>query len=310
MIGKKAQRTKKIIMNIIIYICTLFFLIPFTMCSQDFFLQAPYNFNRPVKTIELPSELEEISGLSMTADGQSLYAVQDELGVVFILNRVDGNILNRIKFGPSGDFEGVEAVGDYVWVVKSNGNLYRIKPGKESALAVLKFDTDIEKDADIEGLTYDPVKKHLLIACKEKSGVKGIDDDEVRAIYAFDPELGEMISTDPVLMVEQEKIRSFIDKNELSDVDELEELAEEKEITFLPSGIAVNPLDDHFYIISSTGRAIIILSRKGEIKHISPLKKKVHRQPEGITFDKLGNLFISNESKKDEPAKLLMFPPL
>ncbi len=41
-----------------------------------------------------------------------------------------------------------------------------------------------------------------------------------------------------------------------------------------------------------------ILDHNSSVKSIILLDKNVHAQPEGITFDMSGNLYISNEGKK------------
>ena len=42
---------------------------------------------------------------------------------------------------------------------------------------------------------------------------------------------------------------------------------------------------------------LLIINQAGEIQHMVKLSKKIHRQPEGITFAKDGTLYISNEGK-------------
>jgi len=42
---------------------------------------------------------------------------------------------------------------------------------------------------------------------------------------------------------------------------------------------------------------LLIMNTAGEIQYLAKLNKKVHRQPEGITFGKDGTLYIANEGK-------------
>src|SRR3712207_2389739 len=50
---------------------------------------SPYSFDAPAASMPLPAELKEISGLTVLADGR-LAAVQDEQGVLYLLNAESG----------------------------------------------------------------------------------------------------------------------------------------------------------------------------------------------------------------------------
>lgn len=47
-----------------------------------------YDLEEPDRTFEMPKKLEEISGLGITEDGETLLAVQDEDGILFFINRL------------------------------------------------------------------------------------------------------------------------------------------------------------------------------------------------------------------------------
>ena len=48
---------------------------------------------------------------------------------------------------------------------------------------------------------------------------------------------------------------------------------------------------------SSVKKILMIFNEAGEIFHLEKLDKKIHPQPEGMTFDKDGTLYIANEGK-------------
>ncbi|HHJ50461.1 MAG TPA: hypothetical protein ENJ88_06085, partial [Phaeodactylibacter sp.] len=50
----------------------------------------PYDLEHPDLEISLPHELEEISALSLGPDSTTLLAVNDEDGIVFVLDRETG----------------------------------------------------------------------------------------------------------------------------------------------------------------------------------------------------------------------------
>ena len=85
-----------------------------------------YDLESPVAIFRMPSILNEISALSMSLDGQRLIAVQDEEGDLFFLDKKNGKIVEEVPFWKDGDYEGVESVGDDIFVVKSSGTIYKI----------------------------------------------------------------------------------------------------------------------------------------------------------------------------------------
>ena len=62
-----------------------------------------------------------------------------------------------------------------------------------------------------------------------------------------------------------------------------------------PSGIEIHPLNQHIYIITSVGKLLIVLDKKGRLIDVAKLPKKLFKQAEGISFDTNGDLYISNE---------------
>ena len=77
----------------------------------------PYRFDQPVARFEMPDALREISALTVLPDGQ-LGAVQDEDGDLYVLSAETGRIEAVIPFGPPGDYEGIEFVGDRLFVLR------------------------------------------------------------------------------------------------------------------------------------------------------------------------------------------------
>lgn len=272
------------------------------MLSEDFDLAPdhtfPYQLRTPDKTFELPNKLKEISGLGIDATNQYLYAVQDEEGDLFVIDIATGKVVKEGEFHKDGDYEGVEIVGDRAFVVKSSGTLYEILHFKKDNQELIKHKFDFPKNSDIEGLGYDPIDNRLLISCKGKAG-KGEEYEFKKGIFGLD--LATMqLDDDPAYTISVEAVTQFLEVNHhvLEKVDKLIKLFQPgEEFIFGPSGVAVHPLTGDIYITSSVGKILVVLHRNGKIKHIIKLKKKVHAQPEGITFAKDGTLYISNEGK-------------
>ena len=263
----------------------------------------PYNFMAPDKSMQLEYALLEISGLSLMGK-ENLAAVQDEEGKVYILNK-EGKITREFDFFTRGDYEGVEVVGDKVYVVKSNGNIYGIKNIGQDNQEVKIFETHLNKLANIEGLGYDQKNHRLLLAAKGK-----MDKDPTfsRSVYAFDLNTGRLAQK-PVFTIDLAQVQGYLDSDQ--PVKYLEKISEklnpaEGGFTFAPSGIAVHPITGNYYLISSVGKMMMVVSPKGKIIHIEKFKKKIHPQPEGICFENDGTMWISNEGKAGSP-KLIRY---
>jgi len=265
----------------------------------------PYELNEPDATFKLDKNLEEISGLGIDAVGKFLYAVQDEKGLVFKLDKSTGEIVDKIKFHKDGDYEGIELVGDKVYVVKSTGTIYEIKNLGDKNQEMKKYNSFLSRENDVEGLAFDAENNRLLVACK---GIPATGESfEVmrykKVIYAYDIETSTL-SPDPIYTIQLDNIRKYLDQH--TTLKEYEKLLEffsagKENLTFNPSAIAVHPISNKIYIISSSGKVLIVLDPSGDIIHIEKLKKSIHAQPEGIVFDSDGTLYISNEAKGKKP---------
>ena len=238
----------------------------------------PYDFENPSEKYALPDKLEEISGLSYYKKNQ-LVCVNDEQGKIFIYDINEKKIVEKISFGKDGDYEGVEVVGDEVFVLKSNGKLKGFKIGEAFEREI---DCSEPEVVEYEGLGYDPKSKYLLLVAKERT--KDVDDKKM--IYAYDFDRKVLFKH---IAIPEEQV-----KDEVNGKD------------FRPSGIAVNPQTGQTFIIASDGKKLLILSEKGQKEALISLNPKIYRQPEGICFSPDGQLFISSEGK-DGDGYILRF---
>ncbi len=259
-----------------------------------------YDLRTPAETFKMPLILEEISGLAITQDEQHLVAIQDENGLVFYIDRQSGEIAKQFEFWKDGDYEGVEMVGDTVYVARSNGTLYEIVRGGEPDQSVERYKLAIDRENDVEGLAYDRANRRLLLACKGAAG-EGEAYQGMKGVYAFDLD-SKTLSEAPVILISLDAVNQYLtDSPEIRKLDKLVEFFDaEDEIGFSPSAIAIHPLTGNIYITSSVGKMLIVLNDQGKILHIEKLSKKMHPQPEGLCFDQQGNLYISNEGRGEQ----------
>ena len=256
----------------------------------------PYKLNKPDKSFTLPPALTEISGLGLSADGKYLLAINDEEGKVFKINKSDGAVVNKTKFAKKGDYEGIEQVGEQLFVVQNNGTIFEVEADSIDEDVVEKYNTPLHAENDIEGLGYDPVNNYLLLAAKAKSGVKKHKKHQ-RAIFAFN--LNKMkLKKKPLYLIDRDDVEAYLEKNGKGTKGLLSIFApSEGSSAFAPSAIAVHPQSKDIYILSSVGKLLLVWSPEGKILYIEELKKKIYKQPEGICFDSDGTLYISTEGK-------------
>jgi uncharacterized protein YjiK len=254
--------------------------------------QLPYDFDQPTDKYFLGEDLEEISGLSWF-DGNRLACVQDESGRVFIYDPEADKVTKRIKFGRSGDYEGVEWVGDSLYVIKSDGTLLSF-PATADEPVVTTTELPFTGDIDIEGLGYDPRSKHLLLAVKalRDSSDKLVPD---KRVYAFDPVRRQLLP-EPFITLRQDVLEAFIKTHERAKTNK----KKEEKVVYKPSGVAVHPLTGEVYLLASEGKKLLVLDRQGTIRAAVQLSPRMLKQPEGICFAPGGDLYISSEGRGED----------
>jgi uncharacterized protein YjiK len=279
-----------------------------TVSDSSKLYSLPYEIDRPDAYFSLPLELQEISGLSMEISERFVWCVQDEKGVVYKVDLADGSISEKIPFWKAGDYEGVQQVGKAFYVVKSTGTIYQIHNLGESDQQVEKYNTELEKANDVEGLTFDVKNNRLLLACKGSAHITSDTVSLEKAIYEFSLDSFKL-NTTPAFLIHFEDVRGLVKTTPtLKNFEKLSEYFQpgETEFTFNPSGISIHPLTGEIYLLSATKKLMAVLSPEGEMLYIEKMKKKLHPQPEGICFASDGTLYISNEGK-DGKAKLYKY---
>lgn len=242
-----------------------------------------FNFERPDNVGKLPKDLTEISGLAGWGSGDDVIAVQDEDGEFFIVDTQTGNVKSDFKFGKDRDYEGIARVDSMVYVLESDGDIHRFKyePGKE-AYEAEKIETDFSYRNETEGICYDQRTNSLLIVPKEKE-LNPKDEVDHHGVYTVDLSTEEM---DP-------KAKFYVDELAVGQI----VYGKQKAYRMNPSGVAVDPITGDIYVIASVGNIMVIIDRESNIKHIELLREEVLTQPEGITFNAAGDLFISSEGR-------------
>lgn len=265
-----------------------------------------YRFNQPEQVFEMPDELEEISGLT-TVNDNGLLCNEDETGHLYLFDLQQEKLSHKWSWGEDGDYEGVALIGETAYVLKSNGNIYEVRnyaslsnsmvdsSNADIATTARRFKTGIDKSCDAEGLCRLPDTNSLLIACKE-----GIA--ERRTIYQFTPsETGEAAT--PFLELDLTKIENQLLTTGLDRLSlNLQKLLDPQSGSGIlyPSGIAVHPLTNDLYVLSSKSKLLVVYSLEGNLKQVVELRHEQFLQPESISFTPNGDLYIGNEGKGEK----------
>ena len=124
--------------------------------TSDNTFKFPYNLSKPDVELKLSKKLTEISGLSLTEDQEQFIAINDEQGKLFFLDIEEGKLLAEEKFHKKGDYEGLEAVGEKIYIAKHNGTIYEyVETTKDERPTPKAYNTFLNEKNDVEGLGYD-----------------------------------------------------------------------------------------------------------------------------------------------------------
>jgi DNA-binding beta-propeller fold protein YncE len=251
-----------------------------------------YDFNKPEKFIT-NEELLEISGITFNqGNPDTVYGVQDEDGRIYY-SKFGSKVVKYTHFAKQGDYEDLAILNNRVIVLKSNGTLYsfplsQITHEEPKDVAETK---DLLPKGEYEGLYADEKLSTLYVLCKSCGGKKseGIDG-------------GYIIDVNPDGSFKQAGNFALNITNLETDSKQ-----KKKKEAFRPSALAKNPVNGQWYVLSSNNNLLVVADEKWRTLNTYELNKKTFLQPEGIIFDKAGNLYISNEGDELANGNILKF---
>ena len=237
-----------------------------------------------VRKWELPDILSEVSGLAMM-DNNRMACIQDEAGIIFVYNLKTSKIEKKIEFGDSGDYEGIAIVGTTAYVLRSDGSIFEVNDFMNQTAPAIKHTIPLKGKYDFEGLCYDKKNNRLLL------NIKDMDKGEFKPIFAFDLNTKKFESK-PVFNV------NFNDP-----VFDILEVKNSDRI-LRPTEIAINPVTGNIYVLEAKRPKLLILDPNVKPLKLYVFKEEQFSQAEGMTFNKEGKLYISNEGNH-EPGNIL-----
>ena len=240
----------------------------------------------PVAAWYMPSELKEISGLALTKDGR-LLTHDDNVGRIYVIDPKSGIVLNEFTLGGGiqGDFESIAVANDEIFLLNSNGVLYRFREGSQSAGVQFTFlDLRLGHECEFESMAYEADRAWLVMPCKRSTSKKTKDN---LVIYRW--RLQGPDSTRLTMMTVP--------------------LAEITSRTgwkgFHPSDMTIDPETGNYVLISSHEKGLVEMTPAGVVERAEPLPGD-HGQPEGVAITNDRILIISDEATK-KPASITLY---
>ncbi len=260
--------------------------------SDEPFITQGYDLGNPEK-IFMPDILLEVSGISFyPGSDDSIWAVQDERGLVFQLKQGEKKYRD-FRFAKDGDYEDLSFLNHHLYVLRSDGHIFHIPsaPGGSLLVDSTREWSDLLPEAEYEGLYGDSLSQSLYAMTKVNGSRKS---EKGTSIYKLNLiEDGRLEKSDR-FTVSNDTINSILGKKMKSG-------------RFQPSGLARHPVTGDWYLISSVNKLLIVANSNFEIESVWPLLPSRFRQPEGIAFDLLGNMYISNEGDEVSSGNVLKF---
>ncbi len=278
---------------------------PFTMKWSLLLCLAPliggpgtHDLSKPVAQFILPVELLEVSGLT-DLDEYTVACLQDENATIYVVDIRDGKIKERHPFGPPGDMEGLTRVGDELYALRSDGLIYQLRRKDTRYAVVDSFHMQLGH-RNIEGLGFDE-RKYLVLVAPKDILKGGPDTRDQRSVFAFDPATRKLLPKPVLTYSVKEIIRKAEAEGMKLPVRTTKNGRTVDALKLRMSSIAVDPVSDHYFLLSAVDQTLLVLDRNGAFAALHLLDADLLPKPEGITFLPNGDMLIATEGKKGPP---------
>jgi hypothetical protein len=235
-----------------------------------------YDFDaEPADRWELPRELDEVSGLA--SDGDELLAHGDEQAVIYRLHPAGHRVVGRFSVGQPalrGDFEGITVQGARIFLTTSDGEVYGMpKAVTGPVVRSQRWASGLGRTCEVEGLTGDGTPGGLLLGCKT-ARVRALKGKV--AVFGWSPGRG---GAPALKLAVPEALVAGRGREQVN-----------------PSELLRDPGTGHLLLLAARARLLVELSPAGEVLAVAHLKRRLHRQAEGLALGRDGALFIADEA--------------
>lgn len=254
--------------------------------KSDFPNTDMYDLHNPV-VVNLPADLDEISGIAYYAKDTSVFAIVDEIGILYKIPIMRPNEILQWPFDDNGDFEDIVLKDSSFYVLISNGDVMKLDfEGDKMIAKKLDLSSDGKKTNEFESMYLASDSSTIVIMCKDCKD----DKKENVSEYSFDAN-----NDSAALSLFREIAVSPIARG----------LGETK-LNLKASAAAINPVTGELYVLASVNKTLVILDSAANFKKAYKLDPKIYKQPEGIAFTTAGDLIIANEVFLEGYANLLI----
>ncbi len=248
-----------------------------------------FSMTGPPMQAPLAKGLVEISGLA-AASKNSVYAHNDEHGIVYELAVADGKVLSAFALGDptvKADFEGVATLDDRIYLLTSTGLIYEAPKGaNRERVKYNVFDTGVGMFCEAEGLAKASAEGEFLVLCK-KAYVSALEG----RLIVFRWSVSERrVVTKPWVNI----LYTDLLPNKLAQ-------------QFQPSAIEWDAARQLMIILSARSKHLIAVNKSGRTAYAKALTAKHHAQSEGVTLLTSGELVIADEGARRGPGKLSVY---
>jgi DNA-binding beta-propeller fold protein YncE len=275
-----------------VFLITILMLLTAARCTHHKKTISPQEYDLTKPTVyTMPSVLDEISGVTFkNGNPDTIYAEQDEEGKVFYFHPGDKEV-QHTKFSKKGDYEDIAVYNGYIIMLRSDGVFFTFPLGDiyNKEAANVNEQQGLLPEGEYESLYADENSKTLYVLCKNCGNDKV---DQTIPGYTLQLDAEGKLRLKDTFSIDEKIIAA---------------LAGEKKIRFKPSALAKNPLTNEWYIISSVNKMLLVTDSQWKPIKTYRLNAAFFTQPEGIAFDKNGNLYISNETGEGYNGTILQF---
>ena len=260
--------------------------------------RSAYDLSKPDQVLILPPQLHEISGITVV-DPQTLACIQDENGIIFFYDVQKKAISRSLGFLGNGDYEDIARVGNEYYVLRSDRFIFQTSiSGNSTSVKTISLSAIPYKN--LEGLCFDS-RNNLLLIIPKDGGDKDKTDKSNHPVYGYDL-TNRQLMKNPVFIFDVKAVKKFVADNKI--VVSKSKDGNKYDFSFSPSALAINPVNNKVYVLSGSELLLFVFDTRGTIESVIPLGQDLFTQPEGIAFERNGDMLISNEGQKKNPTIL------
>lgn len=176
--------------------------------SETFNSPEGYDLNNPFKE-DLPTALDEISGIVYLPTDSAIFAISDESGHLFKYYPQSAKPLEKWKITGNSDFEDLQLIDSVFYLISSKGDITSAKFIVPDSISVQTFEFKEKGKFEFESSFLNPGKNELTIICKNCSS------DDKNSVSAWDFNLDTKEFTKSKFKMDVQKIEDILKTKKL-----------------------------------------------------------------------------------------------